>query len=489
MSYRYPYQPTCFSHVYMVLFFLLTLGRFTSANYVDEVHRRASIYIDALVSRYGSQEGHTLSVAGIQRLVDRIELGRDKICDGGLSAVKNHHGGTSSTEENSHDKIGCNIIAGTETMQPLVPERICNESQFLCAATKSQNLSNLLRLLGKRDDLTFNKTEFEAILPALVYRFQSDIYIIHNYEANTKIQPTQGQAFLYGFVFSSLVSLISMVGIVILPFIKTDGFMTGLQFLVAMGAGSLFGTAVMILIPHAINLDISHGYLPKTVVFSVAIHLLYTIENIVRYMLDKRKEKHYDVEKNTFPMIQRPEPHGHAHSHVSAVQDFLSGEINTTNTVNSVGWMVIFGDALHNFLDGVAMGAAFTVSMMSGISISLAIICEELPHELADVAILIHSGLKIKKAFFYNFLAALACYVGMVLGIFLGKLTNASPWILASAGGLFLYISLGVIIPDMRLTANLKKKISIHILHGVGLFIGYSIILVLVVFGENISVL
>ena len=53
-----------------------------------------------------------------------------------------------------------------------------------------------------------------------------------------------------------------------------------------------------------------------------------------------------------------------------------------TTRIKSVAWMIVFGDALHNFIDGLAIGAAFTERIMTGISVSLAVFCEELPHEL-----------------------------------------------------------------------------------------------------------
>merc|ERR1712228_281803 len=67
-----------------------------------------------------------------------------------------------------------------------------------------------------------------------------------------------------------------------------------------------------------------------------------------------------------------------------------------------VAWMIIFGDGLHNFIDGLSIGAAFTESILAGISISAAVFCEELPHELGDLAILLNSGMKFKQALFYN---------------------------------------------------------------------------------------
>ena len=140
MSYRYHYRPTGFYFVYIlyILFlFLLTISQFASATYMDDAHQRASVYIDALVSRYGSQGGHTLTVSGIQRLVDRIEFGQGKFCDGTTPASENQQSGTVySTEESSNDATDNEINTGRETTQPSVPERTCNESQFLCAATK-----------------------------------------------------------------------------------------------------------------------------------------------------------------------------------------------------------------------------------------------------------------------------------------------------------------------------------------------------------------
>jgi zinc transporter ZupT len=125
--------------------------------------------------------------------------------------------------------------------------------------------------------------------------------------------------------------------------------------------------------------------------------------------------------------------------------------------------MIIFGDGLHNFigkfnlfiflvfsirkslfysLDGLSIGAAFTESILKGISISIAVICEEFPHELGDFAILINSGMTYKQALLFNGLSAACCYLGLVMGILVGENLEANQWIYAVAGGMFLYISL-----------------------------------------------
>ena len=88
------------------------------------------------------------------------------------------------------------------------------------------------------------------------------------------------------------------------------------------------------------------------------------------------------------------EGHDHSHNHHGHSHVIPSGG---SSDIATVAWMVIFGDGLHNFIDGLSIGAAFTESVLSGISISVAVICEEFPHELGDFAILLNSGMKFKQ--------------------------------------------------------------------------------------------
>lgn len=124
--------------------------------------------------------------------------------------------------------------------------------------------------------------------------------------------------------------------------------------------------------------------------------------------------------------------HSHTHGHVHSAPDSLS----------SVAWMVIMGDGLHNFTDGMAIGAAFASGIAGGFSTSVAVFCHELPHEIGDFAVLLKAGMSAKQAMFYNILSSILCFFGCVLGIAIGHIDVANDWVFAAAGGMFIYIAL-----------------------------------------------
>jgi zinc transporter ZupT len=109
--------------------------------------------------------------------------------------------------------------------------------------------------------------------------------------------------------------------------------------------------------------------------------------------------------------------------------------------VAPVAFIIIFSEALHNFIDGLSIGAAFSENVIEGLSLSLAIVCEEFPHKLGDFAIMIGAGMPFKMAIISNLISSSFIYGGVALGIVLGEEFHASIWIYGIAGGMFLYIS------------------------------------------------
>lgn len=176
--------------------------------------------------------------------------------------------------------------------------------------------------------------------------------------------------------------------------------------------------------------------------------------------------------------------------------------------------MIIFGDGFHNFIDGLSLGAAFNESIPTGMSISLAVMCEELPHELGklnlpnclvcnfstllilleltgDFAVLLSAGMTMRQALIYNFLSACTCYLGLVCGIILGEF-EASQYIFALAGGMFLYIALVDMMPEMNEVAeeasreSVPQALEVLILQNIGILSGVGALYLLARFQDQI---
>lgn len=115
------------------------------------------------------------------------------------------------------------------------------------------------------------------------------------------------------------------------------------------------------------------------------------------------------------------------------------------------GILVLGGDFLHNFFDGVLISGAFLLNYATGILVTFSVVAHKIPHEFGNFAVLIHSGFKKKRALILNFYSALSAVLGGIVGFFvLESISKIIPYVvLISAGGL-LYIALSDIVPSMH---------------------------------------
>lgn len=138
--------------------------------------------------------------------------------------------------------------------------------------------------------------------------------------------------------------------------------------------------------------------------------------------------------------------HVHAHSHGHG---------------KSAGALIILGDSIHNFVDGVLIAAAFLTDVKLGIVTSLAVAAHEIPQEVGDFAILLQSGYGKGKALFYNILASLTTVVGGVLAYFsLEDLHDSLPYFLALAASSFIYIAVADLIPSLHRKTDMKASLQ-----------------------------
>lgn len=127
------------------------------------------------------------------------------------------------------------------------------------------------------------------------------------------------------------------------------------------------------------------------------------------------------------------QPHEHAHAHQPA------------------GTLIVLGDAIHNFVDGVLIAAAFLTDIQLGIVTSLAVTAHEIPQELGDFIILLQSGYSRGKALFYNMISSLGTLAGGLLAYFsLSHLHDSLPYFLAIAASSFIYVAVADLIPTLH---------------------------------------
>lgn len=136
----------------------------------------------------------------------------------------------------------------------------------------------------------------------------------------------------------------------------------------------------------------------------------------------------------------------------------------------SAGTLIIIGDSIHNFVDGVLIAAAFLTDVKLGMVTSLAVAAHEIPQEVGDFAILLQAGYSKSKALFYNVLASFTTVIGGVLAYYcLEDLHDILPFFLALASSSFIYIAVADLIPSLHKKTDLKTSLQqiVLILFGV----------------------
>ncbi len=121
-------------------------------------------------------------------------------------------------------------------------------------------------------------------------------------------------------------------------------------------------------------------------------------------------------------------------------------------------YLNLIGDTVHNFSDGLVIGASFMVSIHFGIITTLVIIFHEIPQEIGDFGVLIYGGFDRFKALYYNFISGLACVLGTVVGFYLSaRAANFLVFLLPITAGGFIYVAACDLIPELHKQTELKR--------------------------------
>ncbi len=231
-----------------------------------------------------------------------------------------------------------------------------------------------------------------------------------------------------------IVSLIAFIGIISFA-VKSKLLNKILLRLVGFSAGALMGGAFIHLLPEALE---NNGH---EILFSVLVgfSLFFLMERFLKWH--------------------------HCHKGKCPVHTFT--------------YMNLFGDGVHNFIDGLIIAAGFLVNIPFGIVTTIAIIAHEVPQEIGDFAILVYGGFTKFKALFYNFLSALVAVVGAVFGYFLSTIAEGFvPFLIPFAAGGFIYIAASDLIPELHKEVDLKKSVLSFVFFLIGIFFVYIIKLI-----------
>jgi zinc and cadmium transporter len=217
----------------------------------------------------------------------------------------------------------------------------------------------------------------------------------------------------------SVISLTSFVGLFTLG-LKSAALQKVLIYLISFAAGTLLGDVFIHLIPEMVE---QQGWsLGTSLAVLSGILISLVLEKVVHWR----------------------------HCHLPL----------TTRHTHSFAWMNLFGDSIHNFIDGVVIAASFMVSIPTGFATSAAVLAHEIPQEIGDFGILLHSGFSWQRALWFNFLTALTAVFGAVVAWqFAGMASWAEAYLLPFAAGSFIYIAGSDLIPELHKDPGTKKAI------------------------------
>lgn len=248
-----------------------------------------------------------------------------------------------------------------------------------------------------------------------------------------------------------------------------------IPLLISYSVGALLGASLLGVLPQAIT-EIGSVEVATSILLA-GILGFFLLEKLVlwRHCHEVSCEAHDPVEvkrpataHSYRPVAQATAPVTlHAHGHAAG-----GGHAHGYGSEESVrsASLILIGDAFHNFVDGVLIAAAFTQSIPLGIVTATAIVAHEIPQEVGDYLVLLHSGMSRMKALAFNLLSSMATLVGAVGAYFvLASISGAVPYLLCIAAASMIYVAVADLIPGLHRRAELSATIQQVVLISAGI--------------------
>ncbi|MAG39105.1 ZIP family metal transporter [Candidatus Woesearchaeota archaeon] len=227
------------------------------------------------------------------------------------------------------------------------------------------------------------------------------------------------EVWVYSLVSVVFISLMSLIGIFTL-IIEKNLMNKILIYMVSFAAGALLGDAFIHLLPEIVN-EVGFG-INISLYIILGIAVLFVIEKTICWR----------------------------HCHLPITDDH----------VHPFAIMNLVGDGIHNFIDGLIIGASYLASIPVGIATTIAVIFHEVPQEIADFGVLLHGNFTKAKALFFNFITAITAIIGAVTSLLLANhIDNITTFLLPFAAGGFIYIAGADLIPELHKDFEVKKSL------------------------------
>ncbi|KTF90929.1 hypothetical protein cypCar_00007073 [Cyprinus carpio] len=495
----------------------------STQEHLEEAFEEQGYYLQRLFLQYG--DNGTLTYEGLQKLLGSLGLGEVSVLEIRHGEVKHssqpqshshshedhdHPQRTTNSpplEERSHIK---SVLSGSLAewghsdyfphpgLRHKLEESASAMSDHPTEKHLHGNCLNVTQLLwnfglGQASHIT--PAHFTFLCPALLYQIDSGVCLQHTEEHSQGSKTSEG--FLRALGWASLalfvISVPSLVALGLAPLLQPSILQIFLCPMAGMAVGTLCGDALLHLLPHAI---FSQHTEHQDAVFkglSVlgGLYLLFAFESLLglkQHFKNLKKRKHDAESGRELDSLQgtssanQNQSSGHGHSHGQTGSEKMG--------IRSMAWMVVMGDGIHNLTDGLAIGVAFSQSLTGGLSTTIAVFCHELPHELGDLAVLLAAGWPVRRLAVFSVISALLGFVGVFTGTALGnQWATHSPWILTITAGVFLYVALADMMPEMlHGDAGSLSPLKRFLLQSLGLLIGGAIMLCIALFEDHIAV-
>ncbi len=251
---------------------------------------------------------------------------------------------------------------------------------------------------------------------------------------------------VYALTAVAIVSLVSFSGLAAIA-MREVTLRRIVFILVGLATGTLFGDALLHLIPEALESRL--GQTVTGIIVMSGILLFFALEKFLHW-----HHSHGEHEESEDTLAR----HDHQPKHLGA--------------------LILSADFVHNAVDGIIIGASFLISKEIGIATTVAVIMHEIPQEIADFGLLIHAGWSRAKALLWNFFSALSAFLGVILVLLLGEGVELFvPAAAAFTAGAFIYIAGSDLVPELHKTQGFGRAVT-QIL---AVVLGFGLMLLLLV--------